>query len=102
MKLRIFAIFLTSILYAAIACAKEIDQRPLPKQAESLDQLPNLFRSNRGLTNFKEEIGGIPRVDKLGTNLPAGLNRKDIARLIAPNEDISLLSLVGAKAFPIG
>jgi hypothetical protein len=102
MKLRIFAFFLSSIFYTAIAFAKEIDQRPLPRSAKTSAQLEVLFRSKRGLANFRENIGGIPRVDtnQLGTNLPAGLTKESIVRLIAPNEDISLLSLVGAKAFP--
>jgi len=100
MKSKILVIFLTSICYCAIAFAENIERLPLPKHAQSLDQLPSLFRSKRGLTNFNEEIRGVPRVDRLGTNLPVGLNRKDIARLIAPNEDISLAIAVGAKAFP--
>jgi hypothetical protein len=100
MKLRIFAIFLTSILYAAIAFAENIDRISPPKHVQSLDQLSKLFKSKRGLTNFGEELDGIPRVDKLGTNLPAGLTKENITRLIAPNEDISLVTLVGAKPFP--
>ncbi|TYQ26659.1 hypothetical protein PseudUWO311_11145 [Pseudanabaena sp. UWO311] len=100
MKLRILAIFFISIFSSAIAFAENTDLIPPPKHAESLNELPKLFENKNGLTDFREQLYGIPESDALGMDLPKGLTRKDIVKLVAPNEDINLAIAVGAKAFP--
>ncbi|ELS32010.1 MULTISPECIES: hypothetical protein [Pseudanabaena] len=103
MKLRILTLFFISVFatfFAAIAFAENTERIPLPKPAQSLNQVPRLFENKNGLTNFYEELDGIPEVDKLGMKLPYGLNAKDLIRLLAPNQNPNLAIVVGAKAFP--
>jgi hypothetical protein len=92
--------FFASIFSTAIAFAENPDQLPTPKHTQSLNELPKLFENKNGLTNFREQLYGIPESDALGMDLPKGLTRKDIVKLVAPNEDLNLAIAVGAKAFP--
>ncbi|TYQ30074.1 hypothetical protein [Pseudanabaena sp. UWO310] len=103
MKLRILTLFFISVFatfFAAISFAENTEQSPSPKPAQSLNQVSRLFENKNGLTNFHEELDGIPEVDKLGMKLPSGLNAKDLIRLLAPNQNPNLAIVVGAKAFP--
>jgi hypothetical protein len=100
MKLRILAIFFASIFSSSIAHAEFSDYRVSAIRSESRDGLPKIFEKQYQNSSFLEELVGIRKYDKLATNLPTGLTGKDIVRLIAPNEDLSLAISVGVKPFP--
>jgi hypothetical protein len=102
MKLKILAIVAIATFFASfIAFARDPDNRiPPPKHAQNLGELSKLFKRDRGLSSYREEMSGALKPDKLGTNLPRGLTVQDIVQLVAPHEDLARAIIVGAKAFP--
>jgi hypothetical protein len=106
MKLRILSIFFISAFatfFAAIAFAENTDLA-LPQKhsqkAQNRGETAGLFKNQYGRTIFLEQMAGIRKSDRLGTDLPQGIIAKDIARLLAPNENTDLALTVGVKAFP--
>lgn len=103
MNLRILTLFFISVFatfFAAIAFAENNDLIPPQKHAQNRSEVAGLFENKYGFAHYLELSTGIYKSDGLGTNLPKGLSTRDIARLLAPNEDLNLAILVGAKAFP--
>jgi hypothetical protein len=102
MRLKILAILpILAFFNSFIAFARDTDNRiPPPRHAQNLDEIPKLLKTNRGLSSYNEEMSGVLKIDKLGTNLPPGLTARDIVRLVAPHENLARALVVGAKAFP--
>ncbi|MBD2176349.1 hypothetical protein H6F42_05375 [Pseudanabaena sp. FACHB-1998] len=103
MKLRISTLCFISAFatfFTAIAFAENTNLISSPKHAQNRSEFSGLFENKYGFAYYWEIATGIYKSDGLGTNLPKGLIAKDLARLLAPNEDLSLAILVGAKAFP--
>lgn len=70
------------------------------KKVPSLGQVPELIQNKGGLEQYREQMGGVPKPDGLGTALPPGFTANEIARQLAPKEKPSLATLIGAKAWP--
>ena len=103
MKLRMLSLFFISVFatfFVSNVLAKLSDYRVSAIRYKSRDTLPMIFEKKYENSIFLEELVGIRRYDELATNLSTGLTGKDIARLIAPNEDLSLAISVGVKPFP--
>lgn len=88
------------ILIALISFATTSSCIAAPKSASSLGEVPQLIQSKDGLENYRNQMGGAPKTDGFGTELPKGLSARTIVNLIAPGRDSSLATLVGAKPWP--
>jgi len=62
-----------------------------------LSAVPGAIKQPEGKRAFADQIEGKTDTTPLGTTLPAGLSRDTIVRLVAPQADASLVTLVGAK-----
>lgn len=63
----------------------------------SLNAVPGAIKTPEGKRAFADQIEGKTDTTPLGTVLPAGLSRETIIKLVAPQADASLVTLVGAK-----
>jgi hypothetical protein len=68
--------------------------------AHSADQVPKVVQGKEGPQNSQQGKRGALQSDEFGTNLPAGLEARKIADLLAPGRDGSLATLIGAKQWP--
>lgn len=62
-----------------------------------LGAVPGAIKQPEGKRAFADQIQGKIETTPLGTSLPAGLSRDAIVRLVAPQANASLITLVGAK-----
>jgi len=62
-----------------------------------LNAVPGVIKQPEGKRAFADQIEGKTDTTPLGTSLPVGLSRDTIIRLVAPQADPSLVTLVGAK-----
>lgn len=94
MQVRLIIAGLMSLVLSSVIFAETA------KRVPSLNQVPAVIKSKDGLDQYREQMSGVAKPDGFGTLLPGGLTAKDIAALIAPGQDVSLATLIGAKAWP--
>lgn len=72
-------------------------QAATPQPVRSPSPMEVTTKSNNDSVTKREHSNGAPKTDGFGTTLPAGFSKQTIIDLLAPGEDTSLATLVGAK-----
>lgn len=71
-----------------------------PKKTSALSQVPERIDSPNEKSIYDQQMSGAALPDGFGTSLPAGVTADDIVRLLLPQANTSLSTLVGMKAWP--
>jgi hypothetical protein len=68
------------------------------KTVQSLGEVPNAIQYSEGKQFFAEQVQGLESINEFGA-LPDDIDKIAYLNWIAPEEDLSLVTLVGAKAW---